>query len=123
LPADRLDASVRAFNSYCIDGTPIEPIRTGRPRPILRAPFHAIPVCNGIYFTMGGVLVNGHAQVLDQSDTPIPGLYAAGGTMGGLQGGPRNGYAGGWSEAITFGLLAGEHAAERIALATPVGAR
>ena len=41
-------------------------------------------------------------------------LYAAGGTMGGLQGGPRIGVAGGWSEATTFGLLAAEHAARRV---------
>jgi fumarate reductase flavoprotein subunit len=111
MPAEKLDATVAAFNRYCADGTPIEPVRTQHPRPVVRPPFHAIPLCNGIYFTMGGVLVNGNAQVLDQSTEPIPGLYAAGGTMGGLMGGPRNGYAGGWSEAITFGLLAGEHAA------------
>jgi succinate dehydrogenase/fumarate reductase flavoprotein subunit len=60
---------------------------------------------------MGGLLVNGNAQVLDVSDHPIPWLYAAGQTMGGLQGGPRNGYTGGWSELSTCGMLAGAHAA------------
>jgi succinate dehydrogenase/fumarate reductase flavoprotein subunit len=76
----------------------------------------------GITFVMGGLLVNGNAQVLDTSDRPIPWLYAAGQAMGGLQGGPRNGYTGGWSEASTFGMLAGEHAASvarsRLAITT-----
>jgi fumarate reductase flavoprotein subunit len=111
IPRAQLEQTVATFNRYCTDGTPIVPVRTQHPRPILRPPYHAIPLCNGIYFTMGGPLVNAHGQVLDEQERPIPGLYAAGGTMGGLMGGPRNGYAGGWSEATTFGLLAAEHAA------------
>ena len=75
----------------------------------------ALPVIAGVTFTMGGLLVDEHARVLDHDDRPVPGLYAAGGAMGGLQGGPAPGagYCGGWSEASTFGLLAAEHAALR----------
>jgi succinate dehydrogenase/fumarate reductase flavoprotein subunit len=71
---------------------------------------NVLAIITGVTFTMGGLLVNAHAQVLDEQEHPIPALYAAGGTMGGLQGGPRNGYSGGWLEATTFGLLAAEHA-------------
>jgi fumarate reductase flavoprotein subunit len=110
VPGDRLDAMVDAFNQFCRDGTPLDPPRSGRPRPMTERPFHAVPLIVGIMFAMGGVLVNGHGQVLDRTEQPIPGLYAAGGTMGGLQGGPHNGYSGGWSEAATFGLLVAEHA-------------
>jgi fumarate reductase flavoprotein subunit len=110
LPADRLQTSVDAFNRYCRTGAAIEPPRTGRPQPVARPPFHAIPLIPGIFFTMGGVLVNGNGQALDEQERPIPGLYAAGGAMGGLMGGPRQGYAGGWAEASTFGMLAAEHA-------------
>jgi fumarate reductase flavoprotein subunit len=85
--------------------------RAGLPRPIGRPPFHAIPVIAGITFAMGGLRVNRHGQVLSEAGVPIAGLYAAGGTMGGLQGGPRIGVAGGWSEATTFGLLVAEHCA------------
>ena len=85
--------------------------RTALPRPVGQAPFYAIRVIAGITFTMGGLAVNRHGQVLSGNGAPIIGLYAAGGTMGGLQGGPRIGVAGGWSEATTFGLLAAEHAA------------
>jgi hypothetical protein len=37
--------------------------------------------------------------------------------MGGLQGGPRIGVAGGWSEASTFGLLVAEHVHRSLATA------
>jgi fumarate reductase flavoprotein subunit len=110
LPAGALATTVDAFNRFCRDGTPMTPARSGDPRPI-EPPYYAIPLVAGITFAMGGVLVDGRARVLDGGGEPIPGLYAAGGTMSGLQGGPRNGYAGGWSEAATFGLLAGESAA------------
>jgi fumarate reductase flavoprotein subunit len=113
-PAGALRSTADTFNRHAIDGTPIEPQRTGEARPVTQKPFHAIPLLIGIYFTMGGLLVNAHAQVLSTEEQPIPGLYAVGGTMGGLQGGPHNGYAGGWTEASTFGLLAAEHVASAL---------
>jgi aldehyde dehydrogenase (NAD+) len=64
----------------------------------------------GVTFTLGGLRVDGRARVLDTGGAVIPGLYAAGGTMGGLHGGPRAGYVGGLLEAAVFGLLAGEDA-------------
>jgi fumarate reductase flavoprotein subunit len=93
------------------EGAGLDPARSAMPRPIATPPFYAIPVIAGITFTMGGLAVNKSAQVLDEKDRPIPGLYAAGGAMGGLQGGPRLGVAGGWSEATSFALIAAEHAA------------
>ena len=60
---------------------------------------------------MGGVRINAHGQVLRPDNTAIPGLYAAGATTGGLEGGPAVGYAGGLMKALTFGLLAAEHVA------------
>lgn len=112
VPPVALRATIEGFNAFCTAGTPVIPRRTGSPRPVLRPPFHAIPLVLGIFFAMGGLVVDAHARVLSGDDRAIPGLYAAGGTMGGLQGGPRNGYAGGWSEAATFGMLAAEHAAQ-----------
>jgi fumarate reductase flavoprotein subunit len=79
----------------------------------LRPPYRAVSLIAGITFTLGGLLVDASARILDADERPIPGLLAAGGTMGGLNGGPRSGYAGGWSEAASFGLLAAETAANR----------
>jgi fumarate reductase flavoprotein subunit len=44
----------------------------------------------------------------------IAGLYAAGGTIGGLEGGPVVGYSGGLAKALTFGKIAGESIARAI---------
>lgn len=84
--------------------------RTGKAKP-LRAPFYGLRVVPGITFTMGGVLVNGRAQVLNENEKPIAALYAAGDTIGGLMGGYRGGYTGGLMQAVVTGILAGENAA------------
>jgi hypothetical protein len=40
------------------------------------------------------------------------GLYAVGGSGGGIEGGPKAGYIGGLAKAFVTGLMAAEHAAE-----------
>ena len=75
--------------------------------PIKTPPFYAMPICAAITNTMGGIVVDGDARVLDKNDKPIPGLYAAGSTVGGLDGGPHAGYVGGLIKA-TIGLRAAE---------------
>lgn len=86
------------------------PARTGTVK-LHQPPFYALPLIAGVTFTLGGLHVDGRARVLGTDGAAIPGLYAAGGTMGGLHGGPRAGYVGGLLEAAVFGLLAGEDAA------------
>ena len=71
----------------------------------------AIPICPGITYTMVGIETDAQAQVLDAKATPIPGLFAAGATTGGLEGGKDTAYIGGLIKSGSFGLLA----AERIA--------
>jgi fumarate reductase flavoprotein subunit len=109
VPNAALDETVRAFNAHATINTQLSPTRTGQAIPVQVPPFYALPAIAGITFTMGGLLVNQNAQGLTSDGLPIRGLYAAGGAMGGLQGGPKPAYAGGWSEAATFGLLAAEH--------------
>ena len=48
-----------------------------------------MPICAAIINTMGGIVVDRGAAVLDRNDTPVPGLFAAGSTVGGLDGGPN----------------------------------
>jgi fumarate reductase flavoprotein subunit len=86
--------------------------RTGKPKP-LRAPLYGLRVVPGITFTMGGVAINGRAEVLNQDEKSITGLYAAGDAIGGLMGGQRGGYTGGLMQAVVTGILAGEHAADK----------
>ena len=82
-----------------------------QPLPITQAPLMAIPICPGITYTMVGIETDAQAQVLDAKATPIPGLFAAGATTGGLEGGKDTAYIGGLIKSGSFGLLA----AERIA--------
>ena len=67
----------------------------------------ALPICAAITNTMGGIVVDGNGAVLDDSDTPLPRLFAAGSTIGGLDGGPNAGYVGGLIKA-TIALRAAE---------------
>jgi len=78
-----------------------------RPWPIKTPPYYAMPICSAITNTMGGIVVNGDGAVLNRQDTPIPGLFAAGSTVGGLDGGPHSGYVGGLIKA-TIGLRVAE---------------
>ena len=109
-----LQRSVEHYNAMVDRGASDQgqPERTTavyKPWPIKTGPFHAIEVCAGLTYTMGGIATNAHAAVLDCGDRPIPGLYAAGSTTGGLEGGgAAAGYSGGLSKASVFGLLAGD---------------
>jgi fumarate reductase flavoprotein subunit len=109
-PMGELERTIARYNDAVVAGdlSKLDPPRTGTATPIHQPPFYAIPLIGGIYFTMGGVLINGKAEVLDRSENVIPGLYASGGTMGGLMGGPTSGYLGGWAEASTFGFIAAD---------------
>lgn len=116
LPAQALAESVRQHNDEYLrpQDVPLSGEGLAHPPParteISRPRFYAIPTVVGITFGLGGILVDGNGSVL-RGEAPIAGLYAAGNTMGGLQGGPNFGYSGGWSQASVFGLVAAEHVA------------
>jgi len=101
----------RALAEGSLQALPIPRSEKVTPMPIMRAPLMAIPICPGITYTMVGIDIDAQAQVLDANATPIPGLFAAGATTGGLEGGKDSAYIGGLIKSGSFGLLA----AERIA--------
>ena len=118
VPMEALASTVAAYNAAVDAGTtrsltPPRGSEKGTPVPIRTPPFYAAPVCAGITYTMGGIAIDGHARVLRPDDTLIDGLYAAGATTGGLEGGPGAGYVGGLSKSVVTGLRAAEHAAGR----------
>lgn len=79
--------------------------------PIERGPFYAVKVVPGSFGTFAGLKTDACARVLDGSGAPIPGLYAAGTDMASVMGGhyPAGGINLG--PAMTFGHIAGRHAA------------
>jgi fumarate reductase flavoprotein subunit len=123
LPVNALTETVGAYNDALATGAwQGQPPRTpGRrfgarrdsphrvaPRPIERPPFYAAPVAVGLTCTMGGIAIDTSARALGRDRRPIPGLYAAGSTTGGIEGGPAAGYIGGLAKALCLGLIAGE---------------
>ncbi len=79
--------------------------------PIEQGPFYAVKVRPGCFGTFAGLKTNGSAQVLDREGRPIEGLYAAGSDMASVMGGhyPSGGINLG--PAMSFGYIAGRHAA------------
>jgi succinate dehydrogenase/fumarate reductase flavoprotein subunit len=79
--------------------------------PIEHGPFYAVKVRPGSFGTFAGLKTNASAQVLDRNDRPIAGLYAVGTDMASVMGGhyPSGGINLG--PAMTFGYIAGRHAA------------
>ncbi len=79
--------------------------------PIARGPFYAVKVLPGSFGTFAGLKTNAFAQVLARDDSPVEGLYAVGTDMASVMGGfyPSGGINLG--PAMTFGYIAGLHAA------------
>jgi fumarate reductase flavoprotein subunit len=81
----------------------------------LDPPLYGAKVTGALFHTQGGLKINKDAQVLRKDGTPVPNLYAGGGTACGFSGkaGPA-GYlsANGLLAALVLGKIAGEKAAE-----------
>lgn len=83
---------------------------TGMEFALEEAPLYAIKIAPGIHHTMGGLKINTNAEVLNESDNVITGLYAAGEASGGVHGSNRIG-GNAVCDIIVFGRQAGEQAA------------
>ena len=118
LPPDNLAGTVSEYNDAVRFNrlTTLIPLRStlsGAPRGIHTPPFFAIPVCAAITNTFGGIAIDGHGRVKRPDNSVIAGLYAAGGSTGGLEGGGALGYVGGLIKSCVFGLRAAEQATGR----------
>ncbi len=117
LPSNALARTVADYNSAVAtnDFSNLKPSRSldhphpwgSPPMPIRQPPFVAVPLCAGLTYTMGGLTIDSQARVLHTDGHPITGLFAAGGSIGGLEGGPYVGYTGGLAKALVFGRIAG----------------
>jgi 3-oxosteroid 1-dehydrogenase len=81
--------------------------------PIDRAPFYAARVFPADVGTCGGVITDEHAQVLDESDRVIDGLYATGNITATVMGRNYLGAGGSIANTMVFGYVAARHAAGR----------
>jgi 3-oxosteroid 1-dehydrogenase len=122
-----LGTTVRRFNQHAVSGQDPEFGRGesqynkvlgdpgNKPNPAVgpldKAPFYAVEIYPGDVGTAGGVVTNEHAQVLDQSDEPIPGLYATGNMTATVMGRTYLGAGASIANTTTFGYIAAQHAA------------
>ncbi len=124
LPAQRLEASIDAYNRACptdasfkpleLDSLAthgLEPPKTNWARPLDKPPYQAWPIIAACVLTYGGVKIDANARVLDTDGDVITGLYAAGEVVGLYY----KVYTGATSvlKGAVFGRLAGRHAAQR----------
>lgn len=84
------------------------------PQPLVEPPFYAVEVQPAITFTFGGLRTDTYGRALNEAGEPVPGLYAIGADMGGVQ---EDGYIGG----LILGLVFGPRAAEAALGAPAVG--
>jgi fumarate reductase flavoprotein subunit len=70
----------------------------------LGAPFYGVRVTSALVQTLGGLRVDDRARVLKPDGSPLPGLYAGGGTAAGLAGNRPEGYLAGAGLLAAFGL-------------------
>lgn len=126
LQADRLGATVRAFNAAAaanveeryelgeLDGRStngLSPNKTNWALPLDMPPYYAYPLRPGVTFTYFGVAVDATARVATSSGGQFPNVFAAGEAMAGNI--LRRGYLAGVGMTIgtVFGRIAGEEAA------------
>ena len=127
VPAEALEQTVKRFNDFAANG--LDPdfgrgqsaynICLGDPGykpnaalgPIDRAPFYATQVFPADVGTCGGVITNEYAQVLDEQDRVIDGLYATGNITATVMGRNYLGAGGSIANTMIFGYVAARHAA------------
>jgi tricarballylate dehydrogenase len=121
VPADALERTVSEYNACCPAGSsrPLEldgvatqglnPPKSNWATPIDEGPYHAYPIISSNVFTFGGLKVDGKARVVNRDGDVIPGLFAAGETVGMYYGT----YTGATSvlKGMVFGRFAGSTAA------------
>lgn len=129
VPADALARTVQRFNDFAAKGLDPDFGRGQsayndclgdpgyRPNaaigPVERAPFYATKVYPADVGTCGGVITNEHAQVLDEHDRVIDGLYATGNTTATVMGRTYPGAGASIANSMVFGYVAARHAAGR----------
>jgi 3-oxosteroid 1-dehydrogenase len=129
VPADALEQTVKRFNGFAAKGLDPDFGRGQsayndclgdpgyRPNaalgPLEQAPYYATRVLPADVGTCGGVITNEHAQVLDEDDCVIDGLYATGNITATVMGRNYLGAGGSIAYTMVFGYVAARHASGR----------
>lgn len=118
IPYGRLEQTITEYNA-AIDQNKIQNLEVPRKNyayMIDTPPFYAQEVRGTINCTLGGIKINSNAQVINEDNQPIPGLYAAGEIIGGFYYDNYQVITGYLSPCLVFGRIAGIHAAKEALL-------
>ena len=85
--------------------------RTSFANPLTTAPYYAIKITPAVHHTMGGIVINPKAEVLNEKGEVISGLFAAGEVTGGVHGANRLG-GNAVADFVVFGRISGQSAAD-----------
>lgn len=106
---ETLENTITTWNSYVEAKEDPEFGRTSFANPLLDS-YYAIKITPAVHHTMGGVVINSNAEVLNAEGTAIANLYAAGEVTGGVHGANRLG-GNAVADIVVFGRIAGASAA------------
>lgn len=113
-PVDALNKTVTDYNKYLASGKDEEFDRylNKEAKPLgVAKPIYVLRLLPKVHYTMGGININTDACVTDiTTDKPIPGLFAAGESVGGVHGAVRLGFVSACA-CLVFGRIAGRNAA------------
>lgn len=113
-----LARTVAEYNAALVVGTtgglsPARSTHKTRAWPISIAPFYAVPLAAGVTYTMGGIATDDEGHVLKDDDSRVEGLFAAGCSTGGLEGGAQSGYVGGLTKSAVMARRIAESIAQK----------
>lgn len=115
MDAEILENTVKTYNTYVQNGQDVDFDRPADylTKEIGEGPYYLVEQKPRFATTMGGLVVTTSLEVKNTTDNVIPGLYAAGETVGGVMGDDSpSGANNGW--ALTSGKLAAEAIAEAL---------
>jgi flavocytochrome c len=113
LPSGRLEVTVERYNAAAAAGEDFDYLKDAAfLQPISSPPFYAAEIRPAtVCFTACGLRVDRDASVIGESGRPIPGLFAAGESAGGVLGPRYVGSGNSYANCVTFGRVAGTAAA------------
>lgn len=121
IPLENLKKTFDEFNGYAKNNNDPWGLKFFKSAPYsVNDSFHVAVITPVVHYTMGGLSINGKAQVLNEKEQPIPGLFAAGEVTGGVHGKNRLGGSA-LLECVVYGREAGKSAAEFVNLLSQAG--
>ena len=106
-----LAATVEKYNGFAKAGKDEDFKKRGELVPFSEGPYYIMKSIPAVHHTMGGLMINTKAQLIDANQKPIDGVYAAGEVVGDIHGTNRLG-SDAIADIIVFGRIAGEGAAK-----------